>query len=572
MSRSNRVSPRRAHNLVLLWICAVTTNCGDGHPKDSSASNWLHCKSDAECQNTPEPSTCSADGRCVDPEGEPVSVPDAAAASSASSTDSDAGPGEDFERDAPSPRSDSASGAPDASADGASDTTDSVADAGDGDAEFDRDAPSPRADSGGADAGAVETHADQSQDAGGNSAPGSECTLEPRGEWVSLDAPDIGWPDTQQSGYISGGAPSLVSGVIGDTLYALQVSTARLFALDTCTATWSERDVQWADALAGSAAWREGRFITSLGSALNPVDGSIEALPGAIGGVSPLTIDWPNPPSQATRYAPSASNGRYTLYFGGAIRTLTSERDAGMPDALVMGEGRLLDNDNGEFRATSSVGAPSARLLAKVIAMGERFLVWGGYAQAGDMLPVAESELSDGAIYDPATDTWTSVSDVDAPAQAEDATPIYTLSLQMKGYWTGTEVVVLGSTPVALYNPSTDAWRPVEGGDSLKGGGAITPKGNYVEAPFGSVPQLLDVANATVRSLSFESVPPALSAASDSVSYLWTLDTWANGRRVLWGAFNNSEEGCENPPPGVGCDPLPVTTQYPGGGLLEIEE
>ncbi len=78
---------------------------------------------------------------------------------------------------------------------------------------------------------------------------------------------------------------------------------------------------------------------------------------------------------------------------------------------------------------------------------GSRVVAWGGYSDG-----VALS----GGRYDPATDTWQSMSRFDAPARAE----------QLDAGWDGTEVAFKtggrGGAIVGRYDPMTDTWRPGE--------------------------------------------------------------------------------------------------------------
>ncbi|HEY7159851.1 MAG TPA: hypothetical protein VH815_01265, partial [Acidobacteriota bacterium] len=96
---------------------------------------------------------------------------------------------------------------------------------------------------------------------------------------------------------------------------------------------------------------------------------------------------------------------------------------------------------------TNSSGTPEARLGHKAVWTGSEMIIWGGAIfGAGDSIT--------GARYDPAIDTWQSMSIVDAPITNDAAV------------WTGTEFVVLGDanspppyiTTGGKYNPSTDSW------------------------------------------------------------------------------------------------------------------
>jgi hypothetical protein len=115
--------------------------------------------------------------------------------------------------------------------------------------------------------------------------------------------------------------------------------------------------------------------------------------------------------------------------------------------------------------ATSPVGAPSFRLQTPIVWTGKEIIVWGGItAQNG-------TPLNTGARYNPATDTWTPMSTVGAPAARNTHVVV----------WTGTRMIVWGGeTPGynymntgGIYDPETDTWT---GATTLVN--APSPRGN----------------------------------------------------------------------------------------------
>src|SRR5262249_53339600 len=100
----------------------------------------------------------------------------------------------------------------------------------------------------------------------------------------------------------------------------------------------------------------------------------------------------------------------------------------------------------------STLDAPSARELHTAIWTGTEMLIWGG----GMCCPA--SAFNDGGRYDPATDSWTPVSTLDAPSAREDHTAV----------WTGGEMIVWGGFRLPYdfntggrYDPISDSWTPV---------------------------------------------------------------------------------------------------------------
>ncbi|HEU5179852.1 MAG TPA: MopE-related protein, partial [Candidatus Polarisedimenticolia bacterium] len=102
---------------------------------------------------------------------------------------------------------------------------------------------------------------------------------------------------------------------------------------------------------------------------------------------------------------------------------------------------------------TSTVNAPSARTLQSGVWTGDRMIIWGGYSVPDG------ADVSTGSKYDPATDSWTPISAVNAPAPRELNSAV----------WDGSRMVIWGglappdSHPISTggsYNPVTNSWSP----------------------------------------------------------------------------------------------------------------
>jgi N-acetylneuraminic acid mutarotase len=101
----------------------------------------------------------------------------------------------------------------------------------------------------------------------------------------------------------------------------------------------------------------------------------------------------------------------------------------------------------------SIVNAPDARAEHTAIWTGSEMIIWGGHNA---------NDLDTGARYNPATDTWSPISNINAPSKRREQTAV----------WTGSEMIVwggvIGSTYNKIYlstggryNPATDTWTPV---------------------------------------------------------------------------------------------------------------
>src|ERR1043166_6730817 len=106
--------------------------------------------------------------------------------------------------------------------------------------------------------------------------------------------------------------------------------------------------------------------------------------------------------------------------------------------------GSCLDN-----WADTSVITPDGRVYHTAVWTGSEMIIWGGYANGGD--------LGTGGRYNPTTDSWTLTNMLNAPEARESHTAV----------WTGTTMIIWGgysnSSSSYLpsggrYNPATDTW------------------------------------------------------------------------------------------------------------------
>src|SRR3954447_17572201 len=116
-----------------------------------------------------------------------------------------------------------------------------------------------------------------------------------------------------------------------------------------------------------------------------------------------------------------------------------------------LGDGARYNLTNDTWTTLPAAGAPAGRWFHVAVWTGKEMIVWGGRASF-----YPEAHFGNGARYNPETDTWTPVSNVNAPSPRS----------QMMAVWTGTEMLVWGGTgdgwnelnDGARYNPETDTW------------------------------------------------------------------------------------------------------------------
>lgn len=143
----------------------------------------------------------------------------------------------------------------------------------------------------------------------------------------------------------------------------------------------------------------------------------------------------------AGRYGHGAVwTGSRVLIWGGVDGSGNSRSDGSLYDP---------DNNSSPWTAMSTVNAPTGRSFAAHDWTGTELIVWGGFDDTSG------TALGTGARYNPATDTWTTMSTTGAPPALKNAI----------GVWTGDYFIVLGSNGLttrfagALYDPETDSWQ-----------------------------------------------------------------------------------------------------------------
>lgn len=103
------------------------------------------------------------------------------------------------------------------------------------------------------------------------------------------------------------------------------------------------------------------------------------------------------------------------------------------------------------WKTISATSAPASRYNHTAIWTGSKMVIWGGTDNA--------QIFSDGAAYDPATDTWTAISATDAPEARYKHSAI----------WTGEKMIIFGGcnslvtgtcwlSTGGIYDPAADTW------------------------------------------------------------------------------------------------------------------
>jgi hypothetical protein len=118
------------------------------------------------------------------------------------------------------------------------------------------------------------------------------------------------------------------------------------------------------------------------------------------------------------------------------------------------GDGGIYDLVKDRWSPISLTNAPSGRWGHAAVWTGKEMIVWGGRSSFAP-----SDNKNDGAIYNPATDTWRQMSSEGAPSPRS----------QMAAVWTGEDLIVWGGwgnggecpTSGGRYNLQTDTWSPL---------------------------------------------------------------------------------------------------------------
>ncbi|MEM1321850.1 MAG: hypothetical protein AAGG75_16440 [Bacteroidota bacterium] len=116
--------------------------------------------------------------------------------------------------------------------------------------------------------------------------------------------------------------------------------------------------------------------------------------------------------------------------------------------------GGIYDPSTDTWTSMTTTNAHSAAYYHTAVWTGDKMIVWGGLNTA-----TQTNIWGTGGVYDPVTDSWTAVSNTNAPSARFSHTAV----------WTGTEMIIWGGidgngndlNTGAKYNPVTDTWTAI---------------------------------------------------------------------------------------------------------------
>jgi N-acetylneuraminic acid mutarotase len=174
------------------------------------------------------------------------------------------------------------------------------------------------------------------------------------------------------------------------------------------------------------------------------------------------------------------------IVWGGSVST-----NAGI---TIYADGALYDPAGDTWSPMNVVpGVNSAPYAVAAVWTGTELLVWGIFVPPGTLPSEPPTSAPVMVAYDPSTNAWTSLADNDAPSWRGGFATV----------WTGTEMLIWGGTsgadnmPLndgAAYNPATQTWRtispaPATGLDATAAvwsGTEMLVWGGYAEYPCGA--------------------------------------------------------------------------------------
>jgi hypothetical protein len=193
-----------------------------------------------------------------------------------------------------------------------------------------------------------------------------------------------------------------------------------------------------------TAVWTGSEMIVWGGNDANSI------MKNSGGRYDPVTNSWTE---TNLADAPSPRSGHTALWTGGEM--LVWGGFSGAFDFLTIGDGARYSPDLDSWSVITSDQAPSARTGHTAVWTGTEMIVWGGASCVG----CSNYELGDGAIYDPATDVWTLITNTGAPDARVNHTAV----------WTGSRMIVWGGesddgtltllNSGGIYDPVSDSWQ-----------------------------------------------------------------------------------------------------------------
>ena len=202
---------------------------------------------------------------------------------------------------------------------------------------------------------------------------------------------------------------------------------------------------------------------------------------------------------------------------------------------LYFNTGAMYDPATNTWSPTSAVSAPSARAYFPSVWTGSAMVVWGGVSGAG--------ALFTGARYDPLANVWTPLTTTNAPLARGNHTAV----------WTGTQMIVWGGMGTGLtFNPLYNS-----GGRYDEASNTWTPTGMGIPQPrtqhtavwtgsemivWGGLGTLDYLGDGARYDLALDSWTPVAMTGAPSARRYHTA-VWTGSEMIVWGGGSNLNTG-----------------------------
>jgi N-acetylneuraminic acid mutarotase len=245
-----------------------------------------------------------------------------------------------------------------------------------------------------------------------------------------------------------------------------------------------------------------------------------------------VTAGAPGPGSTSLLNAPDP-RGYHTAVWTGSEMIVWGGLDFSGPKS----SGGAYDPATDTWRTLSSTGVPAARFGHTAVWTGTEMIVWGGSDSQG--------ALGTGGAYDPTTDRWRALSTSGAPERRTSHSAT----------WTGVEMIVWGGqgvfTPPApnsvdkvlsdgfAYDPFADSWTPISatGTPPAARGHTVVWTGNRMIVWGGRDGFALALSTVNTGGVygPVADVWSATSTASAPAARVWHTAVWTGSRMIVWG-------------------------------------
>jgi hypothetical protein len=431
----------------------------------------------------------------------------------------------------------------------------------------------------------------------------SACPSLPAGKWVSMSLVDVPMS-----------ADRMLAVWTGRLLVAFTASEGGVF--DPCANRWRRASLVgmpshlplYGDSLPYPAIAAGDRIVFLFPASYGNLAASSATMSAAIYDVA--ADRWSTVPLGAG--APPVREGAVTVWTGKEIVLwggVSSEQQGDRTVVTMHDDGGRLDPATGRWTAMSKTRAPSPRSEPTSVWTGSRLVVFGGMQLGPACLPNQSCAVAPGGgLYDPSADAWVAL-----PAEGAPTTGLLRWTGKRIVVWGS-------SAPGAhaLFDPTGNRWEPM-GDTAGVAGGAKLALGSWVDGDRfvavdieGQPAAAYDLERRVWSSVPAVMLPPrkgwganilgsdgrfiadlgtsrssgipvpgaarggrlvqvnaskarwelaAFPEADSPPSVMGGVVVWTGDRLVVWGGMHEEQDpagntGCQNVPPGVGCDPV----------------